>query len=252
MLGGYGFYFISKLTGLASIPAVFASMLCVFILGILFEASFLRPIHKDEVERPAEYAILITFGLAFFLQNMALAIFGAFPKTPPSFLPGAVRIGALAISKDRLVADVISIATIAALIIFLNKTWTGKALRAVSEDKDAAAAIGVNPYRFNNIAFGVGTALAAGAGAIIAPIFSVIPTVGIEPGIRCFVIIVLGGMGSIRGAVIGGIIIGIVESIGSGLFLDMTRGLAYKPVFGLLIFVIILLFRPTGLFGQKS
>ena len=104
--------------------------------------------------------------------------------------------------------------------------------------------------RLNNIAFALGGSLAGASGALIAPIFSIVPDVGVLPSIRSFIIVVLGGMGSIKGAILGGLIIGLMESLGAALIPDISRALAYRELYGLIIFVLVLLFRPRGLFGE--
>jgi branched-chain amino acid transport system permease protein len=214
---------------------------------------FLRPMHQDRIERPAEYAVLVTFGLSFFMVNLALAALGPYPHSPPSFFEGSIRLGSLlSISADRVTASLLSLVLLGVLILIMNKTWIGKALRAVSQDKNAAAVVGINPNVMNTVAFALGVGLAAVAGALLAPIFSVTPDVGAVPSIRSYIIIVLGGMGSIPGSILGGIVIGLVESFGAGYFPDPSRALNYKTVFGLAIFILVLLFRPRGFFGRKE
>ena len=253
MVGGYLFYYLFTLIKLPPTLALFLSIFTVFLLGALFEFSFIRPmLFPGRVQRPAEYALLITFGLAIFLQNLALGIFGPFPKRPPDLVKGYTTFGPATINNQRLMVGGIAIGLIMTLVIVIYKTWIGKALRAVSQDKEAAAASGINPFRMNTIAFGIGTALAAAAGALIAPIYAVVPDAGVAPAIRSFVIIVLGGMGSIGGAIVGGLIIGEVSSLSVALIADMTRASAYKDVWGLLIFALILLLKPTGLFGHQK
>ncbi len=137
------------------------------------------------------------------------------------------------------------------LLLFLQRTWTGRALRAVSMDKQAAAVSGINPLRMNTLAFGMGTMLAGMSGAALIPIFSWVPWVGAAAATRSYVIVVLGGLGSIPGALLGGGIVGIVESIGAGCWSDPSKGAAYKEAFGLVIFAIVLLLKPTGLFGRR-
>jgi len=234
------------------------------VLGLIFEPLFLRPMHQGKIERPGEYAILITFGLAFLLENTTLSIVGPFPQKAPSYLPdigivalgpwmlGALELGPIRLVADRLVAAAASIVLIGTLLVFLNRTWAGRALRAVSMDKQASAVAGINPLNMNTRAFGIGTMLAGMAGAALVPIFSWVPWIGVEAAGRSFVIIVLGGLGSVPGALIGGLIIGLVEAMGTACFPDPSRGLAYKPAFGLVIFALLLLFRPTGLFGRKE
>jgi branched-chain amino acid transport system permease protein len=253
MLGGYASYFIlDTFTGLHPLLAVPLAGLIVALIGLAFEIAFLRPMHQERIERPAEYAILITFGLSFFLMNLALAVFGPYPHSPPSFFRGAVRLGFVRVSADRLTASVLSLVLLAVLLVIINKTWVGKALRAVSQDKQAAAVVGINPLAMNTIAFALGVGLAAMAGALLASSFLLAPDVGAVPSVRSYVIIVLGGMGSIQGSILGGILIGLVESLGAGYFPDPTRALNYKTVFGLVIFALVLLFRPRGFFGRKE
>jgi branched-chain amino acid transport system permease protein len=255
MLGGYASYFIlTYFVGFNPFLAVFISGLLGILLGIAFELPFLRPMHLGRIERPAEYAILITFGLSFFLQNLALAAFGPYPHRPSSFFPGwrTVSLGVVNVSTDRLTASVVSLILLVLMLLVINRPWMGKALQAVSQNKDAAAIVGINSLRMNTLAFGLGVGLAAVAGALLAPIFSVVPDVGGVPSIRSYIIIVLGGMGSIRGSIFGGLLIGLVESLGAGYFPDPSRGLTYKTAFGLIIFALVLLFKPTGFFGRKE
>lgn len=253
MLGGYFSYFIlTMFTGLNPFVSVLLSGLLVAVIGLIFEFLFLRPMHLGKIERPPEYAVLITFGLSFFLLNLAVAVFGPYPHRPPSFFKGAIDLGFVNVSADRLTAGILSLVLLALLLLLINKTWIGKALQAVSQNKDAAAVVGINPLRMNTIAFAMGVGLAAIAGALLAPTFSIAPDVGAVPSIRSYVIIVLGGMGSIPGGILGGILIGLVESFGAGYFPDPSRGLTYKTAFGLVIFALVLLFKPTGLFGRKN
>jgi len=253
MIGGYASYLIlSSLTGLHPLWVTPLAGLVGALFGLVFERLFLRPIHQGRIERPDEYAILVTFGLSFFLINATLAVVGPYPHRPPSFFRGTVDLGLVNVSADRLTASGLSLVLLAGLLLVINKTWIGKALRAVSQDKQAAAVLGIDSLRMNSIAFAAGAGLASLAGALLAPSFSVTPDVGAQPSIRSYVIIVLGGMGSIKGSIFGGIIIGLVESLAAGYFPDPSRALKYKTAFGLIIFMLVLLFRPTGLFGREE
>lgn len=253
MLGGYASYFIlSAFTGLHPLLVIPLAGLITALLGLAFELAFLRPMHQGRIERPDEYAVLITFGLSFFLINLALALFGPYPHRPPSFFEGTVNLGIVRLSADRLTATVLAMVLLGLLLLLINRTWLGKALRAVSQDKQAAAVVGINSLVMNSAAFALGAGLAAMAGALLAPSFSLTPDVGAAPSIRSYVIIVLGGMGSIQGSILGGLLIGLVESLGVGYFPDPSRALNYKTAFGLVIFALVLLFRPKGLFGGKE
>jgi branched-chain amino acid transport system permease protein len=138
------------------------------------------------------------------------------------------------------------------LIFFLYRTYSGKGLRAVAQSPAAAAIVGIKVLRMRSVAFGLGITLAGVAGALFGPIFLVNPEMGTSFAVKAFVIVVLGGMGSIRGSIIGGYLLAMVESFGSILLLDPSRALAYKDAYGLLLLVFILLVRPQGLFGEKE
>jgi branched-chain amino acid transport system permease protein len=251
MMGAFFSYYFSTLFGINPILSVFLSMVAVFLLGVVIQYLFLRPLYTGAVERKDEYAILITFGLGVFLQNVAMSVFGPWTKKSPDFISGITGIGFMTVDNNRLAVSGAALVIIVALLVIIGMTFVGKALRAVSQDRDASAIVGINPHRMNLLAFGIGVALAGGAGGLIGPIFLISPVMGILPGIKSFVIIVLGGMGSIKGAIIGSLLLGEIESLGSVFFLDPTRGLAYKNAFGVLLLAIVLLLKPTGLFGEK-
>ncbi len=235
-----------------------------FVVGWIFERVFIRPMHKGKIEREIEYAILITFGFGFFLEYTTLAAVGPFPQRAEGFssirrlgllgieLDGERFFGPFTLLADRMVTAGIGLALVLFLLWFLRRTWTGRALRAVSMDKQAAAVTGVNPLWMNTFAFALGSMLAGMSGAALIPIFAWVPWIGAESAVRAYVVVVLGGLGSVPGALIGGLIVGVVEALGSGCFPDPSRGAAYKEAFALAIFALVLLLKPTGLFGRKE
>ncbi|MYH66032.1 MAG: branched-chain amino acid ABC transporter permease [Chloroflexi bacterium] len=276
MVGGYfSFYFLlhgsnllSELTGteisinpLWGIPV---AGIIVFLMGALFERAFLKPMHEGLIERVSEYAILITFGFGFVIEYTTLAIAGPFPQRTDRFIEirrftfprtqitDQFTFGPINIIGDRAFAMVIGILLIFALLYFLQRSWTGRALRATSQDRQAAAVTGINPTNMNTLSFGLGSMLAAMSGAALIPIFAWVPWVGAEMVGRSYVIVVLGGLGSVPGALVGGIIVGIVEALGAGCHPDPSRGAAYKEAFALVIFALVLLLKPTGLFGREQ
>jgi len=251
MLGGYCAYYVITLFGVPPLAAMFVSMMALFVLAIILERTLLTPLYSDATERKDEYGLIVTFGLAFFLRNMAIIVFGPFPLKPPSFVPGVVRIGNLIVTNDRLFAGVVGIALILALLYFMQRTIWGQALDAVSQSRESAAIVGINTQRFNSFAFGVGAALAAAAGALIAPIFSLAPDMGVLPNIQAYVIVILGGMGSVVGSILAGVVLGETESLFTAFLPDATRALAYTNAFGVLVLMAVLIFRPTGLFGRR-
>jgi len=185
------------------------------------------------------------------VENLAIVVFGPFNKSAPSFVNGAFHLGMLSITYDRLVAAGGAILLLSLLSLFMTRTVLGHVLDAVSQSRDAATIIGIDPKRFYSIAFGIGSALAGGAGALIGPIFTLSPTMGDLPDIKAFIIVVLGGMGSVPGSIVGGILLGLVEGLGVALYPDPSKALAYSSAFGALLLVLTLLVRPTGLFGRR-
>ena len=244
--------------------AILAAGLVTFLIGIVFERLFLRPVAQGKIERPGEYAILLTFGLASFLQYFMTGIVGPFPKRADRFfdLPeanlgwltstaGTLRIGEIPFSASRLAAATLAVILLLAMVYFIKRTWVGKGLQAVSQDKAAASVVGINPLNMNTLAFGLGTMLAGMSGATLVNVFAWVPWIGVPASSKAYVIIVLGGMGSMPGAMLGGLIIGVVEALGAGLLPDPGRAMAYKDAFGLLIFALVLLLKPTGIFGRE-
>jgi branched-chain amino acid transport system permease protein len=253
MLGGYlSYYFLQLFTDINPVFGIPIAGLGALLLGLVFERAFLRPMHTGQMERPGEYAILVTFGFGFFLQYTVLAVVGPFSQKTDAYLQArSVQIGSLNLLPNRLIAAAIGIFLIGLLLYWIGRTWIGKALRAVSMDKQAAAVVGINPLNMNSLAFGIGTMLAGMSGAALIPVFTWVPWVGVTASTRSFVIIVLGGLGSIPGALLGGLVIGLVEALGAGCYPDPSAGAAYKTAFGLVIFALMLLVRPTGLFGRE-
>src|SRR5579862_2852909 len=251
MLGGYCAYYVIDLLGFPPLAAMFVSMAALFLLAIVLERLLLTPLYSDTTERKDEYGLIVTFGLAYFLRNIAVIVFGPFPLKPPSFIPGVLRIGNLILTNDRLVAAGIGIALIAGLLYFMQRTIWGQALDAVSQSRDSAAIVGINARRFNSFAFGIGAALAAAAGALIGPIFSLSPDMGVLPNVQSYVIVILGGMGSVAGSVLAGITLGEAQALFTAFLPDVTRALSYSNAFSVFVLMVVLMFRPTGFFGRR-
>jgi branched-chain amino acid transport system permease protein len=248
MLGGYALYLFTVTFGLPPLVGLPLSMACVAAFGVATERVLLRPIYTTRIERPEEYAIILTFGLSLFLQNGALATAGAYEYTPESFWPGSVPvIGDLWLSGDRLFAAGMAVVLIVATLLVMYRTWLGRALMATAQNRVGATVSGINAIAMNMTAVALAGLLAGAAGALLSPIFLVYPDVGVVPVVKAFVILVLGGMGSIPGAVAAALILGLVESLGS-----VYISLAYRDVYSFLVLIAVLLIRPYGLFGQKE
>jgi branched-chain amino acid transport system permease protein len=251
MLGGYFAYYSISLLKIPPFAAVFVAVCGVALLGFILERLLLTPLYSDTTERKDEYGLIVTFGLAFFLRNIAVLIFGPFPLRPPSFVSGVQHVGNMIISNDRLVTGGAGILLILGLLYFMNRTIWGQALDAVSQSRDSAAIVGISPRRFNSAAFCIGAGLAAAAGALVAPIYTLRPDAGVLPNIHAYVIVILGGMGSVGGSILAGLFIGEAESLFTAYFPDFTRAAPYANAFGLLILMVVLIFRPQGFFGRR-
>ncbi len=252
MLGGYSCYLAVTLLGLPPIFGVVFAVVILMAVGVLVEQTLIKPIHTGKVDRPDEYAIMITFALAIMLLNLANSVFGPWPQRPAPVSRGIVEFGELIIPGDRLSAAGIGILLIVGLLLILRYTWAGKAVRAVSQDRAAAETFGINISRVSMLSFGAGAALAGAAGALIGPVFNVVPAMGAVPAIKAYIVVVLGGLGSIPGAIVGALILGQVEVFATILIPDTNRALAYKDAYGLVVLILVLLVRPQGLFGKPE
>ncbi len=252
MLGGYAYFLAVSALGLPPVIAVVTAAFALAVIGAAIEWLLIRPVHTARVDRPDEYAIMITFALSILLLNLANSLFGPWPRRPEPLFRGRVEIGELIVSGDRLAAAGIAVVLIAALLVALRYSWAGRAVRAVSQNREAAAIFGISVSRVGMLAFALGAALAGLAGALMGPVFNVTPPMGVIPVIKAYVIVVLGGLGSIPGAIVGAVILGQVESFATVLIPDPSRALAYKDAYGLILIVAVLLLRPQGLFGTKE
>lgn len=219
-----------------------AAFLLALVFGSLTELSILKRMRGDELS-----GMITTIGIGMILQSVALIIFGPDPLAVPSVAKGIVRIGGAVLPKARVYAGLFSLLVLLTMYVFFHHTRYGRALRAVVQDREAAQIQGINTGIYYPLGFGIGVGLAALAGALMAPIFSVYPTVGFGPMVKSFIVVIVGGLGSIPGAAIAAMILGISESL-SGTFMKSS----YAEM-SLFVFVIgLLVLRPQGLFGEKS
>jgi len=245
MLGGYILYYLVTLLGINNFVALPIVMGAMFVFGMAVERSLLRPIITEGLGH--EYSIIITFGISLFLVNFAIAFFGPEYKTPPPYIPTyRVALGPISISGDRLL-----VATLAAVILVLTylviaKTKIGLAMRATAQNKEGAMLCGMDVYKVSMFTMGLASALAGASGALLSTILLLEPQAGLIPAIKSYVVIALGGMGSIAGAVVGSVILGIIESLGTVLI-----SAAYRDAYSFLVLILVLLIRPEGLFGIR-
>ncbi len=250
MMGGYFAFFAIALLGIPPFASVIVAMLLSFALSVLFERTLLTPLYSPTTERKGDYGILVTFGISILLRNLAIILFGPFPLRPPSFFSGSFSAGPILMSWDRIFAAGSGIAILVGLLLFLSRSAWGQALNAVSQSRESAAIVGINDRLVYTLAFGLGGGLAGGAGALVGPIYALSPSMGLVPDTQAFAIVILGGMGSVGGSIIAGLLIGVSEGLFVALFPDPSRSLAYAQAFSLLVLMVVLLFRPTGFFGR--
>jgi branched-chain amino acid transport system permease protein len=217
-------------------------MIIIAALGILVERIIFRPLRGETLN-----LLVISLGLAIVLQNLALISWGPEDRSIPIDFQGVIRILGMMFSNERFVAFLISVSLVTLLYLFIGRTKAGKALQAVAQDSEAAALQGININRMNALAFGVGCALASAAGSAMGPVFLVSPFMGIMPVMKAFIVVMLGGLGSVIGSVVGGLILGIAESFGA-----TYLGSTFQNMVGFIILMLILIIRPLGLFGYRE
>ncbi|MEG0912062.1 MAG: branched-chain amino acid ABC transporter permease [Oscillospiraceae bacterium] len=243
MVGAYVAWFVISSMGLPIWAGIIAAIVFCVILGMAIEKVAYKPLRNS-----AKISLLITaIGISLLLENVAQLIFSTSAKTFPNFLTGGIMLGDKKIGMTTIITIVVSIIMMISLTFLVNKTKMGKAMRAVSEDSDAARLMGINVDNTISFTFAIGSALAAVAAILYCCSYpQVYPTMGSLLGLKAFVAAVLGGIGSIPGAVIGGFAIGIAESLTKGY---ISSSLADAIVFGILI--VTLLIKPTGILGKN-
>jgi branched-chain amino acid transport system permease protein len=243
MLGMYASYFLFTLGNVDP----FVSIVFVFPLLFLFGAILQKTVINQVLNALPQNQILLTIGIGLILSNTMMLLFTSdYRIISTTYSSGSFRLGEISVSTPLLLSFVITAAVTAVLYWFLLKTDTGQAIRATAQDRDAAQLMGVNVKRMSILATGIGAGLAAVAGALISPTYYIFPQVGQPFTLKAFVIVVLGGMGSVMGATVGGIIIGATESL-AGAYI--SSGLKDLVVY--VLFLLILLFKPAGLFGKS-
>lgn len=249
MVSMYVAYWAIIFTGVHPYIALIVVVPIMYFFGYYLQDIIIKPIFKAEKDiREPITVIIVTTGVWYILDNLTLLIFGPqYRSIQNNPLRGKMlEIGDMLISVPKLWGFVTAIITASAIYWFLQRTRTGRAIRATSLDREAASLMGINQFKIYNIAFGIGTAIVGISAVTLVPFYNIFPTVGVLFDIKGFIIVVLGGLGSIGGAILGGIIIGLIESIAP---MFMTATWAEAIVYGL--FLVVLFVKPSGLFGVK-
>jgi branched-chain amino acid transport system permease protein len=244
MLGMYATFFLYTALGVDPFLSIAITIPLMFVFGAILQKVFINRI----LGALPQNQILLTIGLGLIMSNtIMLAFTSDYRILSTTYSSSSIKFLGLSISTPLLTSFGITAVITTLLYWFLLKTNTGQAIRATAQDREAARLMGINVKRMSIIAFGLGSALAATAGALISPTYYIFPQVGSIFTLKAFVITVLGGMGSIVGATLGGVLIGVAESVG-GVYV----GSGWKEVVVFVLFLLVLLFKPSGLFGKSS
>ena len=246
MVGAYISFCVTTYLGLPAVVSIVAAVIVCTLLGITIEGLAYKPLRGT----PSLAVLITAIGVSYFLQNAAQLIWGAAPKNFTSVVtmkPIMLFNGGLVITGEAILTVVVSALVMIGLTLFTNKTRTGKAMRAVSEDRDAAQLMGINVNRTISTTFAIGAALAAIAGVLLCSTVPTLqPTTGSMPGIRAFTAAVFGGIGSMPGAMLGGILLGIIETLSKKyISTDFSDAIVFA------VLIVILLLKPAGLLGKQ-
>ena len=243
MLGAYAFWFAYRAVGL---PYPVAGLVAAGIMGgfgIVYERTVIRSI----LDRSWHVQLIATLATSITLTNLAIIVFGAQAKEVPTVLSSRIlEIGALRIAWHRLLVLGMSLLVFAALQWFVRRTKTGKAMRAMSQNREACAVVGVDVQRVALATFALSAVLAGGAAALVTPLFSIFPDMGALLTLKAFAAVIVGGFGYVQGAIAASFLIGVTESLAAGYI-----SYAYKDAIAFVIMIAVLLWRPQGLFGRR-
>ena len=251
MVGAYAYTLAALMLGLSPWLALPLAFFMGVLVGLVVERLLMRPLYAGYTSwglMRDEYAVIVTFGLSLLLINLVDKVIGPYAYKGPA-LVGVSRmsLGPILISGHRLIAAVVAIAVIIIVALVIRYSYWGRQIQAVAQNRLGASLAGIDTARASAIVFALAGGLAAISGALLANIFNPTPDVGVFPAIKSYVIVVLGGMGSVPGSIIASLILGVLESFG-GVYISYQ----YRDTFGLIILILFLLFRPQGLFGEKA
>jgi len=245
-------YFVFFGVGLFAMPwwlAAILSIILTAITGIIIEKAAYKPLRSKNAPRIS--LLISAIGVSFFIENVSTVVFGGRPKSfySPEIFKGVIKAGGISIPNLSVIIPIVTAVLLIALVYLVNKTVTGMSMRACSNDMDTAKLMGIDVDRVISLTFCIGSALAAIGGIMWGLKYPQIhPLIGVMPGLKCFIAAVVGGIGNIPGAVVGGMLLGLGEI----LLVAFLPGLSgYRDAFAFIILILILLFRPTGILGEK-
>jgi branched-chain amino acid transport system permease protein len=242
--GAYAVFALAMVLGTNFFLALLLAILGGVIIGALIELVLLRPMRGADIDT----TMLVMIGAWIVMQNTEMLAWGGVAKAVVTPFPEVpLVLGPVSVSYLRLFVLAMALILIAGTYVLINRTKLGKAMRATFQDADTAALMGVNINRIYTATFAIGSGLAAAAGALLGPVFLAVPTMGDLAALKSFAIVILGGLGSITGATIGGFILAFAEELGAGY---VSSG--YRDAMGFLIIILVMMFRPTGLFARAE
>lgn len=241
MFGGYLTYFLVTGQGWPLLAAIPIALAIGILLGVLVEVLAYRPVRNANHIN----AFIVALGLTMMVEGINLQLFGHEQVVIPTGLSTVFRINGITVPELRLYVIIAAIVLVVAMMVFVEKTKTGQAVRAVAENRDAAILMGVNVNTIPLIVFGISTALGVAAGIMVGALFAIAPGIGEGLVVKGFAVLILGGLGSFPGAILGGTVLGITESIAAGFISS-----AYKDVIAFVVMILVLLVRPQGLLGR--
>ena len=242
MSGGYLTFFFGQQFGLGFFPAMGLAMVAGALAGLLIERLAYRPVR----DAPHINAFIIALGLTMMVEGLNLLAFGADQVVIQTPWRGVFSVAGIAVAELRLLVIGTACSLIAIVSLLISRTKTGKSIRAVAQNRPAAVLMGVNVNRVSAIVFAVSSALGASAGALVGALLAIAPGVGEGLAVKGFAVLILGGLGSIPGAIVGGVVLGVTESLAAGFISS-----AYKDVIAFVVMIVVLLFRPEGLLGKR-
>jgi branched-chain amino acid transport system permease protein len=243
MVGGFVVYYVYGIFGFDYFLALAACAIVLFFIGIAFEKYFFRRVLR--IATREENSMLLAVGTALLLENIALTLFGEKQHGVPPIVTGVYRIFGAYLPASRLMVLLISLALIVALLLFVQYTKPGRAMRAVAQDKEVSYLMGVDVGRISALGFGIGAAFAGLAGGLLITISAINSGIGTAISIKAFIMIMIGGAGVVAGAILGGVVLGFAEAVGYALF---PGSITYLLIF--IAMILFLIVRPQGIMGK--
>lgn len=243
MMGAYVMYFVVASLGFPVLAGIAAAAVVLFVVGMLIERLLIDPLRRRSGRGWLLDAFVLTIGLTVVFQNLATELVGSRRQGLVELIPGSLDFMGISLSYDRLAILVTTVVVGAGVWLFVRYTPLGKAIRATGQDAEAARALGISVRQIYMITFGIGAALAGVSGALLITIFPAYPTVGMLPAMKSFAVVVLGGLGNLPGAIVGGFLLGIIEA-----FAVFFLAAGWQHVLTAALVVLVLVVRPQGLF----